>query len=130
MEDRTQDHIRKEPFRYVMNQPLPCLITLPQDSTRPDSTIFAEGVLVDLSLAGCKIRTSLKLRPSAGASDVMVQYQLNERELSFTGRVRWGWMFGVDQYQYGLRLELNKEERALLRKELEQWAGGISVKAL
>lgn len=48
---------RKEPFRYVMNQPLECWIEVPMSSSGPGAGKLTEAVLLDLSRSGCKVRT-------------------------------------------------------------------------
>lgn len=45
---------RKEPFRYVMNQPLECWIEVPISSSGPGAGKLTEAVLLDLSRSGCK----------------------------------------------------------------------------
>ncbi|MNI79454.1 hypothetical protein D3C73_1359090 [compost metagenome] len=41
--------------------------------------------------------------------------------LQFNGSVRWGWMYGLGQFQYGVRLVLSEEEEERLNSELETW---------
>ncbi|MFP4975834.1 PilZ domain-containing protein [Paenibacillus sp. CN-4] len=110
---------RKEPFRYVMNQPIDCKIEVPVENGGPGAGKTTEGILLDLSRSGCKIRTPLNLRFTTKETRIKVYFQLNDRELEFDGCVRWGWMFGIGLYQYGIRLDLTPAEDELLLHELE-----------
>ncbi|NUU64464.1 PilZ domain-containing protein [Paenibacillus agri] len=121
---------RKEPFRYVMNQPIECWLEVPAGNTGPGAGKLTEGVMLDLSRSGCKVRTSLNLRFSAGDTKLIIHFQLNENKLRFEGRVRWGWMFGLGQYKYGVRLDLSKAEEDMLIRELESWTHGRSAEGM
>jgi len=112
---------RKEPFRYVMNQPIECWIEVPASNAGPGAGKLTEALLLDLSRSGCKVRSSLNLRFSSGETKLMIHFQLNEIRLKLEGSVRWGWMYGLGQFQYGVRLILNEAEEELLLKELETW---------
>lgn len=112
---------RKEPFRYVMNQPIDCWLELPPGTSGPGAGKRTEGMLIDLSRSGCKIRTPLNLRFTSGDTRIIIFFQLNKKMLQFTGSVRWGWMYGLGQYQYGVRLVLTEEEEEELNAELETW---------
>ncbi|WP_310833039.1 PilZ domain-containing protein [Paenibacillus pedocola] len=115
------DSSRKEPFRYVMNQPIECWLEVPAGNSGPGAGKLTEGVLLDLSRSGCKVRTSLNLRFTSGDTKLIIHFRLTDVNLQFEGSVRWGWMFGIGQYQYGVRLVLNEEEEELLLRELELW---------
>ncbi|WP_379136580.1 PilZ domain-containing protein [Paenibacillus sp. sgz500958] len=104
-----------------MNQPIECWIEVPAGKAGPGAGKQTEGVLLDLSRSGCKVRSSLNLRFSTGDTRLIVHFQLNEVKLRLEGSVRWGWMYGLGQFQYGVRLILNEEEEDLLMKELEIW---------
>lgn len=121
---------RKEPFRYVMNQPLECWIEVPISSSGPGAGKLTEAVLLDLSRSGCKVRTPLNLRFTAGDTKLVIHLQLNEEKLQLVGSVRWGWMFGLGQYQYGVKLKLNEDEEDRLLKELEIWTASLQVEGL
>ncbi|MNO82491.1 PilZ domain protein [compost metagenome] len=121
---------RKEPFRYVMNQPLECWIEVPVSSSGPGAGKLTEAVLLDLSRSGCKVRTPLNLRFTAGDTKLVIHLQLNEEKLQLVGSVRWGWMFGLGQYQYGVKLKLNEDEEERLLKELEIWTASLHVEGL
>ncbi|GGF67790.1 hypothetical protein GCM10010912_11000 [Paenibacillus albidus] len=121
---------RKEPFRYVMNQPIECWLEVPAGNTGPGAGKLTEGVLLDLSRSGCKVRTSLNLRFTAGDTKLIIHFQLNEDKLQFEGSVRWGWMFGLGQYQYGVRLDLDEAEEAMLLHELELWTSSSSPESI
>lgn len=121
---------RKEPFRYVMNQPLACWLEVPLSSSGPGAGKLTEGVLLDLSRSGCKVRTSLNLRFTAGDTKIIIHLQLNEDKLTFVGSVRWGWMYGLGQYQYGVRLHLLESEEAQLMQELELWTTTLGAQGL
>jgi Tfp pilus assembly protein PilZ len=121
---------RKEPFRYVMNQPLECWIEVPMSSSGPGAGKLTEAVLLDLSRSGCKVRTPLNLRFTAGDTKLLIHLQLNEEKLQLVGSVRWGWMFGLGQYQYGVKLKLNEDEEERLLKELEIWTASLHVEGL
>lgn len=112
---------RKEPFRYVMNQPIDCWLEVPASNAGPGAGKLTEGILLDLSHSGCKVRTSLNLRFTAGDTKLIIHFQLNDEKLQFEGSVRWGWMFGLGQYQYGVRLDLQEAEEEELLRELETW---------
>ncbi|WP_410511447.1 PilZ domain-containing protein [Paenibacillus sp. BR2-3] len=112
---------RKEPFRYVMNQPIECWIEVPASNSGPGAGKLTEGVLLDLSRSGCKVRSSLNLRFSSGDTKLLIHFQLNEVKLKLEGSVRWGWMYGLGQFQYGVRLDLEDEEEELLLNEIETW---------
>ncbi|ASA21263.1 PilZ domain-containing protein [Paenibacillus donghaensis] len=118
---------RKEPFRYVMNQPIDCWLEIPEG---PGSGKLTEAVLLDLSHSGCKVRTSLNLRFTAGDTKLIIHFHLNEVKLQFEGSVRWGWMFGLGQYQYGIRLDLTEDEEELLLRELDLWSSGRSADSI
>lgn len=113
---------RKEPFRYVMNQPIECQLTASSTRESVGAPAEAEGVLLDLSPSGCKVRTPLNIRFSAGDTRLRVSFRLNEQPIELEGSVRWGWMFGLGQYQYGIRFELDEVTEALLLSELELWS--------
>ncbi|MEK5254393.1 MULTISPECIES: PilZ domain-containing protein [Paenibacillus] len=117
---------RKEPFRYVMNQPLECWIEVPTSSIGPGAGKLTEAVLLDLSRSGCKVRTPLNLRFTAGDTKLVIHLQLNEEKLQLVGSVRWGWMFGLGQYQYGVKLRLREDEEERLLKELEIWTASLN----
>ncbi|MDH6368423.1 PilZ domain-containing protein [Paenibacillus sp. VTT E-133280] len=121
---------RKEPFRYVMNQPLECWIEVPMSSSGPGAGKLTEAVLLDLSRSGCKVRTPLNLRFTAGDTKLVIHLQLNEEKLQLVGSVRWGWMFGLGQYQYGVKLKLNEDEEELLHRELDIWTASLNVEGL
>ncbi|WP_313641974.1 PilZ domain-containing protein [Paenibacillus sp.] len=121
---------RKEPFRYVMNQPLECWIEVPTSSSGPGVGKLTEAVLLDLSRSGCKVRTPLNLRFTAGDTKLVIHLQLNEERLQLVGSVRWGWMFGLGQYQYGVKLKLNEDEEERLHKELDIWTASLNVEGL
>lgn len=121
---------RKEPFRYVMNQPLDCWLEVPHSSTGPGAGKLTEGVLLDLSRSGCKVRTSLNLRFTAGDTKLIIHLQLNEDKLQLVGSVRWGWMYGLGQYQYGVRLKLEEAEEEQLMRELELWTSTLGAQGL
>jgi hypothetical protein len=112
---------RKEPFRYVMNRPIECWIEVPAANAGPGAGKLTEGVLLDLSRSGCKVRSSLNLRFSSGDTKITIHFQLNEEKLKLVGSVRWGWMYGLGQFQYGVRLDLGEEDEELLLNELEIW---------
>ncbi|MDQ0195657.1 PilZ domain-containing protein [Paenibacillus wynnii] len=112
---------RKEPFRYVMNQPIDCWLEVPASNTGPGAGKLTEGVMLDLSRSGCKIRSSLNLRFTSGNTKLIIHFQLNEIKLQLEGSVRWGWMFGLGQFQYGIRLDLEEAEEELLLREIETW---------
>ena len=112
---------RKEPFRYVMNQPIDCWLEVPASNSGPGAGKLTEGVMLDLSRSGCKIRSSLNLRFTSGDTKLIIHFQLNEIKLQLEGSVRWGWMFGLGQFQYGIRLDLGEAEEELLLKEIETW---------
>ncbi|MFD1774988.1 PilZ domain-containing protein [Paenibacillus rhizophilus] len=121
---------RKEPFRYVMNQPIDCWLEVPTGSTGHGTGKRTAGVLIDLSRSGCKVRSSLNLRFTSGDTRIIIHFQLNETMLQFTGSVRWGWMYGLGEYQYGIRLVLTDEEEETLIRELDIWtmsSGGEGV---
>ncbi|WP_151733914.1 PilZ domain-containing protein ['Paenibacillus yunnanensis' Narsing Rao et al. 2020] len=117
------DSSRKEPFRYVMNQPITCWLEVPAGSAGPGAGRLTEGLLLDLSRSGCKVRTSLNLRFTAGDTKLIIHFQLTDTMLQFEGSVRWGWMFGLGQFQYGIRLDLTEEEEERLLRELDIWTG-------
>ncbi|WP_340008896.1 PilZ domain-containing protein [Paenibacillus sp. FSL K6-0276] len=121
---------RKEPFRYVMNQPLECWIEVPISSSGPGAGKLTEAVLLDLSRSGCKVRTPLNLRFTAGDTKLVIHLQLNEERLQLVGSVRWGWMFGLGQYQYGVKLKLNEDEEERLHRELDIWTASLNVEGL
>lgn len=121
---------RKEPFRYVMNQPLDCMIEVPASSNGPGAGKLTEALLLDLSRSGCKVRTPLNLRFTAGDTRIIIHLQLNEEKLELIGSVRWGWMFGLGQYQYGVKLKLNDFEEEKLLSEIECWTAALSVEGL
>lgn len=121
---------RKEPFRYVMNQPLECWIEVPMSSSGPGAGKLTEAVLLDLSRSGCKVRTPLNLRFTAGDTKLVIHLQLNEEKLQLVGSVRWGWMFGLGQYQYGVKLKLNEDEEERLLRELDIWTASLNVEGL
>ncbi|HBS44053.1 MAG TPA: PilZ domain-containing protein [Paenibacillus sp.] len=121
---------RKEPFRYVMNQPLECWIEVPISSSGPGAGKLTEAVLLDLSRSGCKVRTPLNLRFTAGDTKLVIHLQLNEEKLQLVGSVRWGWMFGLGQYQYGVKLKLNEDEEEQLHRELDIWTASQNVEGL
>lgn len=121
---------RKEPFRYVMNQPLDCMIEVPASNNGPGAGKLTEALLLDLSRSGCKVRTPLNLRFTAGDTRIIIHLQLNEEKLELTGSVRWGWMFGLGQYQYGVKLKLNDFEEEKLLSEIECWTAALSVEGL
>ncbi|WP_025688315.1 PilZ domain-containing protein [Paenibacillus zanthoxyli] len=112
---------RREPFRYVMNQPIDCWLELPAGSTSPGAGQQTEGVLLDLSRSGCKVRSSLNVRFTSKDTRIIIHFKLNENMLRFTGSVRWGWMYGLGEYQYGVRLDLTPEEEDILTSELDLW---------
>lgn len=118
---------RKEPFRYVMNQPIECWLEVPAANTGPGTGKLTEGVMLDLSRSGCKLRTPLNLRFTASDTRLIIHFRLNEEQLRFEGSVRWGWMFGLGQYKYGVRLDLNEGEEARLLRELEMLTLGRRV---
>lgn len=121
---------RKEPFRYVMNQPLECWIEVPMSSSGPGAGKLTEAVLLDLSRSGCKVRTPLNLRFTAGDTKLVIHLQLNEEKLQLVGSVRWGWMFGLGQYQYGVKLKLNEDEEERLHREIDLWTASLNVEGL
>ncbi|WHY21827.1 PilZ domain-containing protein [Paenibacillus sp. G2S3] len=121
---------RKEPFRYVMNQPLECWIEVPMSSSGPGAGKLTEAVLLDLSRSGCKVRTPLNLRFTTGDTKLVIHLQLNEEKLQLVGSVRWGWMFGLGQYQYGVKLKLNEDEEERLLRELDIWTASLNVEGL
>jgi hypothetical protein len=121
---------RKEPFRYVMNQPLECWIEVPISSSSPGAGKLTEAVLLDLSRSGCKVRTPLNLRFTANDTKLVIHLQLNEEKLKLVGSVRWGWMFGLGQYQYGVKLKLNEDEEERLHRELDIWTASLHVEGL
>ncbi|OBZ14317.1 hypothetical protein A8L34_10230 [Bacillus sp. FJAT-27264] len=121
---------RKEPFRYVMNQPIECWLEVPVGNTGPGAGKLTEGVMLDLSRSGCKVRSSLNLRFTAGDTKLIIHFQLNENKLRFEGSVRWGWMFGLGQYKYGVRLDLSEAEEEMLIRELESWTYGHSAEGM
>lgn len=121
---------RKEPFRYVMNQPLDCWLEVPLSNTGPGAGKLTEGVLLDLSHSGCKVRTSLNLRFTAGDTKLIIHLQLNEDKLQLVGSVRWGWMYGLGQYQYGVRLKLEEAEEEQLLREIELWTSTLGAQGL
>ncbi len=121
---------RKEPFRYVMNQPLDCWLEVPLSNTGPGAGKLTEGVLLDLSRSGCKVRTSLNLRFTAGDTKLIIHLQLNEDKLQLVGSVRWGWMYGLGQYQYGVRLKLEEAEEEQLMREIELWTSTLGAQGL
>jgi len=112
---------RKEPFRYVMNQPIECWLEVPASNSGPGAGKLTEGVMLDLSRSGCKIRSSLNLRFTSGDTKLIIHFQLNEIKLQLEGSVRWGWMFGLGQFQYGVRLDLEEAEEEQLLHEIETW---------
>lgn len=116
-----EDSTRKEPFRYVMNQPIECWLEVPPGNAGPGAGKLTEGVLLDLSRSGCKVRTSLNLRFSSGDTPLVIHFRLTGDMLKLTGSVRWGWMYGLGQYQYGIRLDLEPIEESRLLNELELW---------
>lgn len=121
---------RKEPYRYVMNQPLECWIEVPASNTGPGAGKLTEALLLDLSRSGCKVRTPLNLRFTAGDTRLTIHLQLNEEKLELVGSVRWGWMFGLGQYQYGVKLKLDDTEEEKLLSELDLWTAALSVQSL
>ncbi|MFE4711554.1 MULTISPECIES: PilZ domain-containing protein [unclassified Paenibacillus] len=121
---------RKEPFRYVMNQPIECWLEVPAGNTGPGAGKLTEGVMLDLSRSGCKVRTSLNLRFTAGDTKLIIHFQLNENKLRLQGSVRWGWMFGLGQYKYGVRLDLSEIEEEMLIRELDSWTHGRSAEGM
>lgn len=121
---------RKEPFRYVMNQPLECWIEVPVSSSGPGAGKLTEAVLLDLSRSGCKVRTPLNLRFTANDTKLVIHLQFNEEKLKLVGSVRWGWMFGLGQYQYGVKLKLNEDEEERLHRELDIWTASLNVGGL
>ncbi|MNH35923.1 PilZ domain protein [compost metagenome] len=104
-----------------MNQPIECWLEVPAGNSGPGAGKLTEGVLLDLSRSGCKVRTSLNLRFTSGDTKLIIHFRLTDVNLQFEGSVRWGWMFGIGQFQYGVRLKLNEEEEELLLRELELW---------
>ncbi|MFF2907650.1 PilZ domain-containing protein [Paenibacillus sp. NPDC057934] len=113
-----------------MNQPIECWLEVPAGTTGPGAGKLTEGVMLDLSRSGCKVRTSLNLRFTAGDTKLIIHFQLNENKLRFEGSVRWGWMFGLGQYKYGVRLDLSKAEEEMLIRELESWTYGRSAEGM
>lgn len=112
---------RKEPFRYVMNQPIECWLEVPASNSGPGAGKLTEGVMLDLSRSGCKVRSPLNLRFSSGETKLIIHFQLNEAKLQLEGSVRWGWMYGLGQFQYGVHLDLDETDEELLLRELEIW---------
>jgi len=113
-----------------MNQPLECWIEVPMSSSGPGAGKLTEAVLLDLSRSGCKVRTPLNLRFTAGDTKLVIHLQLNEEKLQLVGSVRWGWMFGLGQYQYGVKLKLNEDEEDQLHRELDIWTASLNVEGL
>lgn len=121
---------RKEPFRYVMNHPLECWIEVPLNNSGPGAGKLTEAVLLDLSRSGCKVRTPLNLRFTARDTRLIIHLQLNEEKLQLLCGVRWGWMFGLGQYQYGVKFRLDENEEERLIRELETWTATLRVEGL
>lgn len=121
---------RKEPFRYVMNQPLDCWLEVPSSKAGVGPSKLTEGVLLDLSRSGCKVRTALNLRFTAGDTKLIIHLRLNEEKLQLIGSVRWGWMYGLGQYQYGVRLKLEEPEEEQLMRELELWTSTLGAQGV
>lgn len=77
---------RKEPFRYVMNQPLECWIEVPISSSGPGAGKLTEAVLLDLSRSGCKVRTPLNLRFTAERYKASDSSSIKRRKASTRGQ--------------------------------------------
>lgn len=102
---------RKEPFRYVFYQPLPCLLELKELNGTPVNSKPAEAELLNISKSGCKITSGLNLHADTNQVTVVLHLTLTETPIHCPAEIRWQRSDSSLRFEYGLRLNLPPAEK-------------------
>lgn len=113
---------RTEPFRYSMNPPVGCKIQITTINQASVASKLAEAELIDISKAGCRIQTSLNLYIDQNMIGASVHLQFGEQPQVYPGQIRWQRQVGDSLFHYGMKLELNEEQKEQLNIDLRTLA--------
>lgn len=114
---------RQEPFRYQFGQPIPCKFRITRIGERQVETDKGAAEIHDISPRGIRMETSLNLPidSAKGEIEVELQFTIVDQPMNVRGVVIWKKTY-VNEFQYGLSLEISKQEEMLLIGEIKRHA--------
>lgn len=114
---------RQEPFRYQFGQPIPCKFRITRIGERQVETDKGAAEIHDISPRGIRMETSLNLPidSAKGEIEVELQFTIVDQPMNVRGVVIWK-KTCVNEFQYGLSLEISKQEEMLLIGEIKRHA--------
>lgn len=105
---------RNEPYRYVFETPLYCMVYILHDKV--------DGSILDLSPNGMKIRTHKDLPLF---KDIYITFGLNGRQFNVTGEVRWKKNY-VHFCIGGVQLKNDPSISKMITNELKEYVKNVS----
>ncbi|WP_053071902.1 PilZ domain-containing protein [Ornithinibacillus contaminans] len=110
---------RDEAFRFEFEEPVPITFTIDELNGKPVQTSDGDAKLLDISLRGMKIRTSLLLPVSKQhVVKLTTHFQLNNHEYAIRGILVWKKQRLSDCY-YGIQFLTNAEFKKDLLDDLK-----------
>lgn len=115
-------NLRKEPFRYLFTEPLPCFIELIEFNGIPVCSKPAEAELINISKGGCKITSDLNLHADTNQVVVKIHLPLTESPILCPATIQWQRTEDSIRFEYGLQLQLPTSEKERILVDLRTLA--------
>lgn len=120
---------RQEPFRYQFGQPLPCTFRITRIGEREVETDKGAAEIHDISPRGIRMETNLNLPidSAKGELEVELQFKIVDQPIVVRGIVIWKKAY-ANEFQYGLSLEISKQDEMRLIGEIKRHAAMYAQK--
>ncbi|MCQ5365567.1 PilZ domain-containing protein [Anoxybacillus salavatliensis] len=114
---------RQEPFRYQFDQPIPCTFRIIRIGEREVETDKGAAEIHDISPRGIRMETKLHLPidSAKGEMEVELQFTIVDQPITVRGVVIWKKTY-ANEFQYGISLEISKQEEMQLIGEIKRYA--------
>lgn len=109
---------RKESFRFSFGKPLPSFFTIQELNGKPINTAEGKATLINISLSGLKLSTSLNIPDSRPPVKISVRFTINKTEFIVPGEIVWK-NKRLNDYQYGIHFYIKEKEQEKLMEELK-----------
>lgn len=118
---------RDEPFRYSFGTPLPCTYQLIVINGQERKTSLGEGEILDISLSGLKLKTSLNI-PLNDHLEIEISLMISESPITLRGKFVWQ-KNNYSDYWYGVQFQADEETHMQLISDLKNYSKNHLEKA-
>ncbi|SHF86883.1 PilZ domain-containing protein [Ornithinibacillus halophilus] len=109
---------RNEAFRFEFGEPVPVIFSIRAINGKEVESSDGEAEMLDLSLNGMKIATSLEIPVDRNQVQVTTAFKIVNREYKINGELVWiDKVF--DKYHYGVHFNLNESTQENLLDDLK-----------